>query len=102
MPSYTSSVMATVGVSVGCALVARYAHIKQNEAHPGWKQWEIKPVMHPVIGGFALGLFLFAAGMINERIATLLCLLVVVSSLVINGAPLFAYFNNYIAPPKTK
>lgn len=45
--------------------------------------------MKPVIGGFTLGVFLFAAGIVNEKIAAYLCYLIIVSSLVINGLPLF-------------
>jgi hypothetical protein len=46
--------------------------------------------MSPVLGGFALGLFLFAAGIAHERLATMLCLLIVISSLLINGHALFS------------
>jgi uncharacterized membrane protein YdcZ (DUF606 family) len=80
--------VATVALAVGSTEAARLVHQKQNHDHPGWKQWKISSPMHPVIAGFSLGLFLFAAGIANERLATLLCLLIVVSALLVNGIPL--------------
>lgn len=45
--------------------------------------------MKPIIGGFVLGLFLFAFGGINEKLATQFCILLIVASLLINGMSLF-------------
>lgn len=100
MSSYTLTAVATVAVVVAGAEVSRLDHQRQNKDHPAWKQWDIKPAIHPVIGGFTLGLFLFAAGMASEHLATLLCLLIVVSSLLINGPALFALLNPSPAPKK--
>ena len=99
MPSYTSTALTTVLVVVGGAEVTRLARQKQNADHPAWKQWEIPSAMSPVLGGFALGLFLFAFGIASERLATLFCLLVVIGSLMINGTALFNMFN-ILAPAK--
>lgn len=51
---------------------------------------EKKPLaMKPVIGGFMLGIFLFAIGMANESIATKMCALIIVTALLLNGIKLF-------------
>lgn len=89
MSSYTLTAVATVAVAVAGAEVSRLAHKKQNADHPTWKQWDTGSAMHPVLGGFALGLFLFAAGIASERLATMFCLLIVVASLLVNGQALF-------------
>lgn len=44
--------------------------------------------MSPVIGGFILGMFLFAFGMVNQQLAAKFCYLIIVSALLINGASL--------------
>ena len=94
MPSYTSTVMGTVLVAVGGAEVTRLANKKWNaERSDRLKALRItRPddPMPPILGGFALGMFLFAAGIAHERLATMLCLLIVVASLLINGQNLFA------------
>lgn len=99
MPSYTSTVMGTVVVVVGGAEVTRLANQKWNaERTP--RQIALKQkrpvgsVMSPVLGGFALGLFLFAAGIAHERLASMLCLLIVIGSLLINGRNLFALLDS--------
>lgn len=46
--------------------------------------------MKPVIGGFILGLFLFAFGMVNENVATKVCYLVIVTAILMNGVKLFS------------
>ena len=52
---------------------------------------EKKPLaMKPVIGGFILGLFLFAFGMVNENLATKLCILVIITAILMNGVKLFS------------
>jgi hypothetical protein len=52
---------------------------------------EKKPMeMKPVIGGFILGMFLFAFGMVNENVATKFCYLVIVTAILMNGSKLFS------------
>jgi len=82
MPNYTSTAVLTVGVAVAGAEVTRLAKAKAGDKNPG-------SVMGPVLGGFTLGLFLFAAGIASEYLATLLCLLIIISSLLLNGQNLF-------------
>lgn len=77
MSDLTSLAMVTAVVTTGATEAAL---IKKGSG----------PTMRPVIGGFLLGLFLFAAGMINPRIATLFCYLIIIGALLINGASLFA------------
>lgn len=99
MSSYTMTAVTTVVVAVAGAELSRYNNLRYNEAHPKLPEYNPKgkgpmkrnvtTVMHPVIAGFTLGLFLFAFGMANERLATLLCLLIVVGSLINNGSHLF-------------
>jgi hypothetical protein len=93
MPSYTSTVLGTVIVVVGGAQVTRMANRKWNdERSDRLKALRItrpEDPMPPVLGGFALGLFLFAAGIAHERLATMLCLLIVITSLMLNGQNLF-------------
>lgn len=45
--------------------------------------------MKPVLGGFVLGIFLFAFGMANENLATRFCVLVAVAAVLVNGKSLF-------------
>ena len=99
MPSYTATVIGTVLVVVGGAEVTRLANQKWNAERTDKQKAlrQLKPVgsvMSPVLGGFALGLFLFAAGIASERLASMLCLLFVVGSLLINGQNLFALLNS--------
>lgn len=51
----------------------------------------------PVLGGFLLGAFLFVISDVNARLGRAFCILVIVSSLLINGTALFAAIT-----PKTK
>lgn len=95
MPSYTTTVMGTVLVAVGGTQATRLANQKWNADHPkAMLKKSVSPAMSPVLGGFALGLFLFAAGIANERLATLFCLLIVVASLLVNGHNLFSLLNS--------
>jgi hypothetical protein len=96
MPDFTATVITTVVVVVAGAEVTRLANIKYNTEHPGLTpaaRRKVPTVMAPVIGGFALGLFLFAAGIASEYLASLLCLLLILSSLLINGQNLFTALN---------
>ena len=53
-----------------------------------------KPMaMSPVIGGFVLGMFLFAFGMVNADLAKKFCILIIISALLINGANLAKALN---------
>jgi hypothetical protein len=72
MPNYTSTAMLTVLVAVGSGEAARIATKKPM-------------VMTPVIGGFALGIFLFAFGMVSQPLAVKFCILIIVASLLKNG-----------------
>lgn len=83
MPNYTATAVLTVAVAVGGAEVSRLAKIKAGDKNPG-------TVMGPVLGGFTLGLFLFAAGIASEYLATLLCLLIIISALLLNGMQVFS------------
>lgn len=82
MPNYTTTAVLTVAVAVGGAEATRLAKARDGADNPG-------TVMGPVLGGFTLGLFLFAAGMASEYLATLLCILIALSSLLLNGQNLF-------------
>lgn len=77
MANFQSLAMMTTVVAVGSTEAAR---IKKGSA----------PSIKPVISGFILGLFLFAFGAALESVATAFCYLIIVSSLLINGAALFA------------
>jgi len=77
MPNFTSLAMVTSVVTTGATEAAL---LKKGKP----------PTMKPVIGGFLLGLFLFGLGMVNERIGTLFCYLIIVGALLVNGASLFA------------
>jgi hypothetical protein len=48
-----------------------------------------KLTMRPVIGGFILGIFLYAFGMMNARLGRLIAILVIVGALTFNGTALF-------------
>lgn len=77
--SYSSLAFTTAVVAVGSAEAANLA--------------DKKPLtMKPVIGGFILGLFLFAFGMVNENVASKLCILVIITAILMNGAKLFSIF----------
>lgn len=93
MPDFTATVLTTVVVVVAGAEVTRLANKKYNTEHPGAPKRTESTVMAPVIGGFALGLFLFAACIASEYLASLLCLLLIISSLLINGGNLFTALN---------
>lgn len=75
MSDYTGLAMMTTMVTVGSTEVAL---IHKHKA----------PSIRPVIGGFALGLFLFAAGAVNPQIASLFCYLIITGALLINGGAL--------------
>lgn len=47
--------------------------------------------IQPVIGGFVLGIFLFAMYELNEKIATRFCILIIVTALLINGVDVFNF-----------
>lgn len=89
MPSYPLTALATVAVVVAGAEVSRTANADWNKKNPRSAP-KNTAAMPPVIGGFTLGVFLFAAGMANEQIASLVCLLIVVGSLLRNGPQLLA------------
>jgi len=93
MPDFTATVITTVVVVVAGAEVTRLANTKYNAENPKQPAKKVSTVMAPVIGGFALGLFLFAAGIASEYLASLLCLLLILSSLLINGQDLFTALN---------
>lgn len=77
MSNFTGLAMVTSTIAVGATEAAL---VKKGAG----------PSMRPVIGGFLLGLFLFAVGIVNEQIGTLFCYLIIVGALLINGASLFA------------
>lgn len=83
MSDYTSTAVLTVVVAVAGAEMSRMAAAKAGKKVPS-------TVMGPVLGGFTLGLFLFAAGIASEHLATLLCLLIILTSLLVNGATIFS------------
>jgi hypothetical protein len=82
MPNYTLTAVTAVTVVVAGAEVSRLAAIKAGKPNN-------TTVMGPVLGGFTLGLFLFAAGIANEYLASLFCLLLIIGSLLVNGTALF-------------
>ena len=89
MSNYPVKALATVLIVVAGAEVSRTANAEWNKQHPKEKPRNVS-VMQPVIGGFTLGVFLFAAGMASEYLAGLLCLLIAVGSLLRNGQNLLA------------
>lgn len=75
--NYTSLAFTTCVVAVGSAEAKLLA--------------EKKPLaMKPVLGGFMLGIFLFAIGMASESVATKMCILIIVTALLLNGIQLFS------------
>ena len=74
--SYTTLAVTTSVVAVASAQASKLADKKPLE-------------MKPVIGGFILGLFLFAFGMVDEKLASKLCILVIVTAILMNGVKLF-------------
>ena len=42
----------------------------------------------PVVGGFILGIFLYAFGMVQPGLTQKLCILIIIGSLLVNGDPL--------------
>jgi hypothetical protein len=47
----------------------------------------------PVLGVFALGIFLYILGMASQDLATKFCYLVIIAALLVNGAPVFEALN---------
>lgn len=90
MSNYTATAVTAVVVVVAGAEVTRLAALKAGKPAPS-------SVMGPVLGGFTLGVFLFAAGIANEYLASLFCLLLIIGSLLVNGPALFA-----VLTPATK
>lgn len=90
MSSYTLTAVVTVAVVVASTEANRLVNVKWNAEHSKEKPRKIIGAMSPVLAGFALGFFLFAAGMANEHLATLLCLLIATSAILLNGIPLFS------------
>lgn len=76
MPDYSTLTMITVVVAVGSAEAKRISDKKTI-------------AFSPVLGGFLLGIFLFAIGLVNESLATKVNYLIIVGALMLNGAPLF-------------
>jgi hypothetical protein len=93
LSDFTGMAFTTVAVVVGTTELRRVADQKWNTANPKAVQRKLLPVMSPVIGGFVLGVFLFALGMVNEYLANLFCILLIVSALLINGISVFSLFN---------
>ena len=46
------------------------------------------PAFRPVLGGFMLGLFLIAIASVNDHIANLFGILIVISAILANGIPI--------------
>lgn len=72
---YTTTSVLTVLVVVGGTEAARITQGKPL-------------VLKPVVSGFLLGLFLFTFGILSETLATKVCYLIIVASLLVNGIPL--------------
>lgn len=72
---YTTTSFLTVLVVVGGAEASRITQGKPL-------------VFKPVVSGFLLGLFLFVFGIASEQVATKICYLIIVASLLANGIPL--------------
>lgn len=89
MSDFTGMAFTTVIVAVGSTEARRIVDVNWNNANPKAVQRKTSSAMSPVIGGFILGVFLFAFGMVNEHLATLFCVLLIVSALLINGLSLF-------------
>jgi uncharacterized membrane protein YdcZ (DUF606 family) len=56
----------------------------------------------PVLGGFLLGAFLFVIEDVNPKLGNAFAVLVLVSSLLVNGQALFTAINPTKAKAKTK
>ena len=69
-----SLVVSTVLVASGSAEAKRVLVSKQP------------PTMKPIIGGFILGLGLFGVAALDEHLGATFCALVIVASLLTNGA----------------
>lgn len=93
MSSYTSLAFTTVVITVGATQLKRL-----SDERKGVKN--LTPLMTPVFGGFVLGLFLFAFGMVSERLAKLFCILIIVGALTWNGTAALEMFQ--ALTPKTK
>jgi uncharacterized membrane protein YdcZ (DUF606 family) len=65
----------TVLVTVGSTEANRIVNGKKTESSP-------------VIGGFILGIFLFAFMMVNPKLGSRFCYLIIISALLINGGGL--------------
>lgn len=72
MSSFTGLALTTAVVAAG-STEARYLAEK-------------KPLsMKPVIGGFVLGVFLFALGMASESVTRKFCYFIIITALLVNG-----------------
>jgi hypothetical protein len=86
---YTTLAVATVITAVGGAEAKRIT--------------DKQPLtVSPVLGGFTLGIFLFAFGMVNETLATKFSVLIIIASLLINGKPLFTLLGGTTTPPSPR
>lgn len=92
MSNFPLKALATVAVVVAGAELSRTSNADWNKKNPAKPPKNVS-VMAPVFGGFMLGLFLFAAGMASEYLASLLCLLLVIGSLLMNGRIMFTVLN---------
>jgi hypothetical protein len=84
MPNYSAVVVTTVLVAVGGAEAKRITHKEPLG-------------MSPVLGGFLLGIFLFAFGIANAGLAAKFCLLIIVSSTLVNGLSVFSLLSGKTA-----
>lgn len=92
MSDFTGMAFTTVAIAVGSTEAKRVADMKWNTDNPHAKPRDLVPVMTPVLGGFVLGIFLFAFGMVNEYLANLFCILIIVGSLLTNGVAMFSLY----------
>lgn len=60
--------------------------------------------IQPVIGGFILGLFLFALMAVNAPLATKFCILIIITAVLVNGKPMFTVLSKLLSntPDLTK
>lgn len=79
----TSLSMTTVFIVVGTTEASRLASKKGLS-------------IKPVIGGFLLGIFLFAFGMMNADLTAKFCYLIILSALLVNGS----VFQTALTPKK--
>jgi hypothetical protein len=89
---FTSMAFTTVVVVAGSTELRRVADQKWNTDNPKAVPRVLMSPMSPVLGGFVLGIFLFALGMVNEYLANLFCILLIVAALLINGVAAFSLF----------